>query len=952
MKKLSLTVFTVICALCMIFGISLMANTNKANAETMAGITPTLSATNVMVSNAQDKMLLATAIKDKDDVYEVGYTFTGEITPSLSENGKYYSSITSGTTTLLPADIFDEDWAANDGVGMIIWEIPFSAGTPYGYKPYALVGDRVNGNLVVPATENRVTPENATEKTFYTVTFSANEAEYGSVSKMSVAVPSGSAISVSENVITVGGIAVNATKNTGNAQYTYGFTGFDYEGETVTANTTITANFTRTTNEYTVTFKNYNGAELQSGSVAYGIVPVYSGETPTMTNDAQYTYGEFTGWDSEIVTVTGDTVYTATYNNKTVNQYTITFEMGEGTAIDPIQKDYGTSVSELNDISVVPPTGYHFVKWQLKTGENTYEDFEGTETLVDDITVKAVYEINIYTVSIASNNVEYGTVDVASVASVPYGTVITTSNNTVNINGTTVTATLAESDAQYTYSFDGWTNGTATVTSAITITAKFKRTTNEYTVKFNDGTSDIDTQEVAYGSTAVAPSDPTKAGYEFMGWDGDITAPITGTTTFNAIWSITHITCYDGFTLDVARLNASETFINTVSDNKLVTNTGSSTIGNVRESRPEFTISGLSAGKYYNVSFNCNLTYIGANDNYMLVLYTSQTATGNYYYGIVSETAATSTTKSGTITVTKQANADGKIVFDGWYGSANLEIVWDISVELATATYTNYTLSFVNAYAKYDNPTVSNCDELSSVVNVSGKLITTTTHSIGNSRNSNPTKGPKLIIGGLTANTIYNISLNITVADGTLAFYNLANTVTNIGNTTKTVSITVKADSNGEAIWQNWYGTSGITITWNSVTVSVSSLTGYNGLTVDFIKVFNNDNFSNEINSSGKLVTTTTSSIGNARNQGNGPKLLIGGLDANTQYTITVSITTAGGILCYYNASNSGTNISSTTKSISFTVTTNGHGYAEWNNWYGQSGVTITWNSVSAVKAA
>ena len=336
MKKLSLTVFTVICALCMAFGVSLMANVNKVSAD--AGTSPTLSATKVMVSTAQDKMLLATAIKDYSDVYEVGYTFTGEITPTISENKKFYTSITSGLTTLLPADIFDEVWAANDGVGMIIWEIPFSAGTSYGYKPYALVGDRVGDNLVIPATENRVTPENATEKTFYTVTVLANDAEYGSVSKASVVVPSGAAVSVSENVITVGGVAITATATDATAQYTYGFTGFTSVSdipETITANTAITANFTRTTNQYTVTFENYDGTELQSGLVNYGVTPAYSGSTPTKAATAQYTY-TFDGWTPAITSVTGAATYTATYT-ETVNQYTVTWIDDQGELSNKIE---------------------------------------------------------------------------------------------------------------------------------------------------------------------------------------------------------------------------------------------------------------------------------------------------------------------------------------------------------------------------------------------------------------------------------------------------------------------------------------------------------------------------------------------------------------------------------------------------------------------------------------
>ena len=83
-----------------------------------------------------------------------------------------------------------------------------------------------------------------------------------------------------------------------------------------------------------------------------------------------------------------------TYTNGEITQFTITFEMGAGTAISPIAVNYGTPVSALAGISVTPPENYHFVKWQLKTGVDTYIDFVGNEVLTDDVTVKAVYALN------------------------------------------------------------------------------------------------------------------------------------------------------------------------------------------------------------------------------------------------------------------------------------------------------------------------------------------------------------------------------------------------------------------------------------------------------------------------------------------------------------------------------------------------------------------------------
>ena len=77
----------------------------------------------------------------------------------------------------------------------------------------------------------------------------------------------------------------------------------------------------------------------------------------------------------------------------------------------------------------------------------------------------------LYTVSISSDNTEYGTVSRSSVT-VPYGTAITVNGNTIKIGNTVVTAT-ENNKAFYNRTFTGFTGYTATVTGDLTVTANF-----------------------------------------------------------------------------------------------------------------------------------------------------------------------------------------------------------------------------------------------------------------------------------------------------------------------------------------------------------------------------------------------------------------------------------------------------------------------------------------------
>ncbi len=138
---------------------------------------------------------------------------------------------------------------------------------------------------------------------------------------------------------------------------------------------------------YTITFVDEDGTELQSGKVAYGETPKYTGEEPTKPATAQYTY-TFAGWKDEngieygltddLPAVTGAMSYTAIYTG-TVNEYVITFVNEDGTELQSGKVAYGETPEykgeEPTKAATVQYT-YTFAGWTPKivpvTGEATY----------------------------------------------------------------------------------------------------------------------------------------------------------------------------------------------------------------------------------------------------------------------------------------------------------------------------------------------------------------------------------------------------------------------------------------------------------------------------------------------------------------------------------------------------------------------------------------------------
>ncbi len=303
--------------------------------------------------------------------------------------------------------------------------------------------------------------------------------------------------------------APSAPTRPATAQYTYTFTGWDKAFNNITGNLTVTAQYSSTVNKYTVKFVNWDGTELKTQTVEYG-KGATAPSNPTRPADAQYTY-TFSSWDKAFNNITGNLTVTAQYST-TTNKYTVTFQNWDGTKLTSQLVEYGKSASYTG--STPTKQGDAQYSYTFKGWDKDFSKITGNLT----VTAQFTQSVNKYTVTF--KNWDGSTI---ATRTVEYGKAATAPSNPTR-----------PADAQYTYTFTGWDKDFTKIIGNLTVTAQYGTTVNKYTVTFKDYNGTVlSTQSVAYGSGATAPTDPTRKGYEFTGWDKDF-SNITGTTTVTA----------------------------------------------------------------------------------------------------------------------------------------------------------------------------------------------------------------------------------------------------------------------------------------------------------------------------------------------------------------------------------------------------------------------------------
>ena len=262
----------------------------------------------------------------------------------------------------------------------------------------------------------------------------------------------------------------------------YTFKGWDKEIPKTMPAENITLKAQWEINQYTITFDTNGGSEIAPITQDYG-TEITAPANPTRKG---YT---FKGWDKEIPkTMPAENITLKAQWE--INQYTITFDTNGGSEIAPITQDYGTEITAPDK-----PTrkGYTFKGW----------DKEIPETMpAENITVKAQWEINQYTITFDTN----GGSEIAPITQ-DYGTEITAPDNPTRKG----------------YTFKGWDKEIPKTMPAENITVKAQWEINQYTITFDtNGGSEIAPITQDYGTEITAPDNPTRKGYTFKGWDKEI----------------------------------------------------------------------------------------------------------------------------------------------------------------------------------------------------------------------------------------------------------------------------------------------------------------------------------------------------------------------------------------------------------------------------------------------
>lgn len=287
--------------------------------------------------------------------------------------------------------------------------------------------------------------------------------------------------------------------------------GDDVSYKTSEWSNSVTYNAQQALSQYTVVWKNGDSIlEIDTG-VSEGTMPVYNGETPVKSADAQYTY-TFAGWSPSVDSITADTVYVAQFTSM-LNTYIVTWKNGDIVLETDTDVPYGTTPIYNGEVPAKNDGGailYTFSGWS-----------PSISAVTGDVTYMAQFEdtINKHVVVFydADGVTELGRVLVV------HGEIAVYPN----------ALPIKEASAQTVYTFEKWVSAIGgdtqadltSITEDVSVYAKYTETVRTYTVTFCDWDGTVlSTVNVPFGDVATAPSAPVRENHRFIGWDAELHA--------------------------------------------------------------------------------------------------------------------------------------------------------------------------------------------------------------------------------------------------------------------------------------------------------------------------------------------------------------------------------------------------------------------------------------------